>query len=571
MNPTRYLFFTGKGGVGKTSLAAAKALELAESGKKTLIISTDPASNLDEVFGVTLGSHPTAIPGVPHLSGANLDPEAAAAAYRERMVAPYRGKLPELVIQAMEEQFSGACTTEIAAFDEFVALIADPRNTAEFDHVVFDTAPTGHTLRLLSLPGAWADYLDTTTSESSCLGPLAGLKEKQGLYAAALAALCDTGLTTLVLVARPDDSSLREASRTAHELGDLGIRNVELIVNALLGDLSTEDPTALAMKREQEAALARIPENLQSVPRRAVPLLGRNLVGLPALRALGRADLVAPTALAGIPEGNSFSLFVDDLAGAGRGVIMTMGKGGVGKTTVAAKIAQELADRGHTVQLTTTDPAGDIQSLVESRANLSVHRIDPAAEVAAYSKAALDRARLTMEPDAVALLEEDMRSPCTEEIAVFRAFAEAVAGGDDHFVVIDTAPTGHTILLMDATEAYHREIARTQSDAPDSVRQLLPRLRDGAFTKMVLVALPEPTPVHEAMRLQRDLERAGIHPAGWVVNRSLSLTGTVEPVLQAKAAAESGPMQEVLSLGLPVVVLPWEISAGVGAASAGFR
>jgi arsenite-transporting ATPase len=571
MNPTRYLFFTGKGGVGKTSLAAAKALELAESGKKTLIISTDPASNLDEVFGVTLGSHPTAIPGVPHLSGANLDPEAAAAAYRERMVAPYRGKLPELVIQAMEEQFSGACTTEIAAFDEFVALMADPRNTAEFDHVVFDTAPTGHTLRLLSLPGAWADYLDTTTSESSCLGPLAGLKEKQGLYAAALAALSETGLTTLVLVARPDDSSLREASRTAHELGDLGIRNVELIVNAVLGDLSTEDPTALAMKREQEAALARIPENLQCLPRRAVPLLGGNLVGLPALRALGRTDLAAPTALAGMPEGQSFSQFVDHLAAAGRGVIMTMGKGGVGKTTVAAKIAQELADRGHTVQLTTTDPAGDIQSLVESRANLSVHRIDPAAEVAAYSKAALDRARLTMEPDAVALLEEDMRSPCTEEIAVFRAFAEAVAGGDDHFVVIDTAPTGHTILLMDATEAYHREIARTQSDAPESVRQLLPRLRDGAFTKMVLVALPEPTPVHEAMRLQRDLERAGIHPAGWVVNRSLSLTGTVEPVLQAKAAAESGPVQEVLSLGLPVVVLPWEVSAGFGAASASVR
>ncbi|MCA0361981.1 MAG: arsenical pump-driving ATPase [Armatimonadetes bacterium] len=557
MSDTRYLFFTGKGGVGKTSLAAAKALELAEAGKSTLIISTDPASNLDEVFGVSLGSEPTSIPGAPGLSGANLDPEAAAAAYRERMVAPYRGKLPELVIRSMEEQFSGACTTEIAAFDEFVALMADPGLTEQFDHVVFDTAPTGHTLRLLSLPGAWADYLETTTSESSCLGPLAGLKEKQGLYAAALSALSDGDQTTLILVARPDDSSLREASRTASELGDLGIKNVQLIVNAVLGELETNDATAVSMKSSQAASLGRLPENLQGAPRREVPLLGGNMVGLDALRALRGKALSGVASAVEIPVGLSFSEFVDHLSRSGHGVIMTLGKGGVGKTTVAAKIAEELASRGHRVQLTTTDPAGDIQSLVEGQENLSVHRIDPAAEVAAYSEAALAKARETMEPDAVALLEEDMRSPCTEEIAVFRAFAEAVAGGGDHFVVIDTAPTGHTILLMDATEAYHREIARTQSDAPESVRQLLPRLRDPEFTKMVLVALPEPTPVHEAMRLQADLARAGISPAGWVINRSLALTGTTEPVLRAKAAAESGPVDEVRSLSLPTTVLPW--------------
>jgi len=557
MSDTRYLFFTGKGGVGKTSLAAAKALELAEAGKSTLIISTDPASNLDEVFGVSLGSEPTSIPGAPGLFGANLDPEAAAAAYRERMVAPYRGKLPELVIRSMEEQFSGACTTEIAAFDEFVALMADPGLTQQFDHVVFDTAPTGHTLRLLSLPGAWADYLETTTSESSCLGPLAGLKEKQGLYAAALSALSDGDQTTLILVARPDDSSLREASRTANELGDLGIKNVQLIVNAVLGELETNDATAVSMKSSQASSLGRLPENLRGAPRREVPLLGGNMVGVDALRALRGKTLSGVASPVEIPVGLSFSEFVDHLSRSGHGVIMTLGKGGVGKTTVAAKIAEELANWGHRVQLTTTDPAGDIQSLVEGKENLSVHRIDPASEVAAYSEAALAKARETMEPDAVALLEEDMRSPCTEEIAVFRAFAEAVAGGSDHFVVIDTAPTGHTILLMDATEAYHREIARTQSDAPESVRQLLPRLRDPEFTKMVLVALPEPTPVHEAMRLQADLARAGISPAGWVINRSLALTGTTEPVLRAKAAAESGPVDELRALSLPTTVLPW--------------
>lgn len=557
---TRHLFFTGKGGVGKTSLACAAAVFLAESGKRTLIVSTDPASNLDEVFGVRLGMNPTEIPGVAGLFGANLDPEAAAAAYREKVVRPYRGILPPAVIRNMEEQFSGACTTEIAAFDEFVRLMADPVATADFDAIVFDTAPTGHTLRLLSLPSAWTGYLNTTTAEASCLGPLAGLQDQRQLYESALQTLADPGATTVVLVARPEGASLKEAARTQGELAELGINNLRLMVNAVYRPGATDDPVATAFARVVEDGLATMPASLADLPKAEIPLMGGNVVGLPAVRQLltGTAPDVCLQTVLQHSDSMTFDTFLQALAKEGRGVILTMGKGGVGKTSVAVELARGLARLGHSVLLTTTDPAGNVSDLVgPTESGLQVTRIDPVMEVESYTRAALEKASASMDADALALLKEDLRSPCTEEIAVFRAFAETVAQGEDRFVVIDTAPTGHTILLMDATEAYHREVTRTQSDAPDAVRQLLPRLRDPEFTKVVLVALPEPTPVHEAMRLQDDLRRAGIEPFGWVINRSLAYAGVTEPLLAGKAAKESGPVQEVLEQGLPATIIPW--------------
>ena len=558
---TRHLFFTGKGGVGKTSLACATALSLAESGKRTLIVSTDPASNLDEVFATKLDSKPTFIAGVANLCGANLDPEAAASAYRERIVGPYRGKLPDAVIRNMEEQFSGACTTEIAAFDEFVRLMADPDATASFDHIVFDTAPTGHTLRLLSLPTAWSGYLNTTTAEASCLGPLAGLKDQRELYQSAFKRLADPNDTTVVLVARPERASLKEATRTQVELAALNIRNLRLVVNAVYAPGETDDPLATAFALVVKDGLDSMSLALRGLPQAHVPMFPGHVVGIAALRALllpSEESMPVSKPAAELLTGMSFRDFVDQLSTGGHGVVMTMGKGGVGKTTVAAQVALELAARGHKVLLTTTDPAGNILDLVgDFPDNLEIAKIDPLTEVANYTKAALDKAAGSMDADGLALLREDLKSPCTEEIAVFRAFADTVAQGEDRFVVIDTAPTGHTILLMDATEAYHREVARTQSDAPESVRELLPRLRDPDFTKVILVALPEPTPVHEAKRLQEDLKRAGIEPFGWVVNRSLARAGVTEPLLAGKASQEAGPVREVHALSRRVVVQPW--------------
>ena len=559
---TRFLFFTGKGGVGKTSLACATAVGLAQTGKRVLIVSTDPASNLDEVFGVRLGAEPAPIAEAPGLWGANLDPVEAAARYRERAVAPYRGILPEAALRSIEEQFSGACTVEIAAFDEFAALLGDPAATREFDHVVFDTAPTGHTLRLLSLPAAWTDFVDANTGGTSCLGPLAALQGQRQLYAAALEALREGARTTLVLVARPDQPSLREADRARGELEALGIHNLRLLVNGVLEAGDSTDPVAEAMVDRGASALAQMPPGLAALPRELIPLLSRNVVGLAAIRRLLEretdgipADNPANTS----PAITRFEELVSRLAEQRSGVVMTMGKGGVGKTTVAAAVARALAAKGRRVLLTTTDPAAHVADAVGAPLpNLEVQRIDPVAEVAAYRTEVMESAGAGLDAAGRAVLEEDLRSPCTEEIAVFRAFARTVDQAEDRIVVLDTAPTGHTLLLLDAAEAFHREVARTRATVPDSVRRLLPRLRDPHFTRILIVTLAEPTPVHEAGRLQDDLRRAGIEPYAWVINQSLLLSHPSDPVLRARAAAELPLFAEVAErAGSPPVALAW--------------
>lgn len=566
---TRYLFFTGKGGVGKTSLSCATGIALAEAGKRVLIVSTDPASNLDEVLAVNLTSTPVAIPDVPGLFALNIDPEAAAKAYRERMVAPYRGILPDAAILSMEEQFSGACTVEIAAFDEFSALIGTPEKTREFDHVIFDTAPTGHTLRLLSLPSAWNGFIESSTGGASCLGPLAGLDQQRHLYAATVAQLAAPKQTTVILVSRPETASLREAERTCSELKDLNISNQVLVINGLFQAKTPGDIIADAMTQRAQQALAAMPNNLDALPRFVTAFMPKGLVGIAALRALSKpeaaeADIsIPPMAMQELP---SLHKLIDDLEAGGVGVIMTMGKGGVGKTTVAAAIATSLALRGHKVLLSTTDPAAHVAAAIETPVpGLSVSRIDPEVEIERYRQDILAKAGTNLDASAKAMLEEDLRSPCTEEIAVFRAFANTVAAGKESFVVLDTAPTGHTILLLDAAEAYHREVLRVQGDIPEAVRQLLPRLRDPAFTRVIVTTLAEATPVHEAERLQQDLLRAGITPYAWVINQSLLASGTHDPQLAQRGHYEIPYIRKVAEqLSTKCALIPWLAEAPIG-------
>jgi arsenite-transporting ATPase len=562
------MFFTGKGGVGKTSLACATAVALADSGRRVLLVSTDPASNLDEVLGVTLSSRPTPVPGVPGLSALNINPDVAARDYRERVVGPYRSLLPASAVTRMEEQLSGACTVEIAAFDEFTTLLADARTSTDFDHVIFDTAPTGHTLRLLKLPAAWTGFIDTNTTGTSCLGPLAGLQGKVDVYRNSLTALGDGEATTVVLVTRADAPALAEAARTSGELATLGITNQRLIVNGVFTARDQHDRVACALEARGREALSQMPDALVRLPRTDVPLHPFALIGPDGLRRAmtGDPSPTAATRVQSFTHPAPLSTLIDDLEGAGRGVILTMGKGGVGKTTTAAAIAVELAARGHEVLLSTTDPAAHVAEAIGGAVpHLRVTRIDPVAETRAYSDEVMSAAAPTLDARGRELLEEDLRSPCTEEIAVFRAFAQAVAEGEDGFVILDTAPTGHTLLLLDAAEAYHREVSRTQGAVPESVRHVLPRLRDPEFTKVLLVTLPEATPVHEAAQLQEDLRRAGIEPFAWVVNQSFADASITDPVLREHGAREQPYLTEVREqLARRVAWVPWYPERPVG-------
>ena len=560
---TKYLFFTGKGGVGKTSTACAVAVNLADRGGKVLLISTDPASNLQDVFHRELDGKGVAIDGVPGLVVANLNPEEAAREYRESVVAPYRGKLPASVITNMEEQLSGSCTVEIAAFDQFSNFITNEETSKEYDYIIFDTAPTGHTLRMLQLPSAWSNFITDSTHGASCLGQLAGLGEKQSMYKAAVENLADGAKTTLLLVSRPEETPLLEVERSSRELKELGILNQLLIINGVL--MEATDVLSQNILAKQQKAMENRPAALKGLETYILPLRSYNILGLENIRAFFQQDDFSY----GERDGKSVDLpgmdvLIEDLYNTGKKVIFTMGKGGVGKTTAAATIALALAKRGKKVHLTSTDPAADLEHNISENKNMTLHKIDEKQELSRYRDEVLRKARETMHEADVAYIEEDLRSPCTQEIAVFRAFAEVVAQAEDAVVVIDTAPTGHTLLLLDATQSYHKEVQRTKGEIPPAVQQLLPRLRDAGQTEVVIVTLPEATPVFEASRLKDDLARAGIHNKWWIMNQCLSLADTKNPMLLARAAAEKEWLENVRQIsGGNFVSIPWLQDASV--------
>lgn len=545
-----FIFFTGKGGVGKTSLACATAVWLADQGKRTLLVSTDPASNVGQVFSQTIGHRITDISTVQNLAAMEVDPMVAAQAYRDRVLDPVRGLMPADVVSGIEEQLSGSCTTEIAAFDEFTGLLTNHELREKYDHIVFDTAPTGHTIRMLELPGAWSGYLEANPDAAANLGPLVGLEKQQHQYSDAVKALSDAALTRLVLVARAQVSTLKEVSHTHDELSAIGLQHQHLAINGVLPPFVGEnDPLAQSILAREGKALLAMPENLANLPRSQLFLKPFNLVGLETLRELfteSEASMSLPTTTLNTLDLPKLASLVDELSLTGKGLVMTMGKGGVGKTTVAASVAVSLAKRGHKVHLTTSDPAAHLSYTLDgSLPNLQVSRIDPKVETERYRRFVLENQGKGLDAEGLAVLEEDLRSPCTEEIAVFQAFSRIIKEADEHFVIMDTAPTGHTLLLLDATGAYHREMVRQMGQTHDYVMTPMMQLQDPEKTKVIIVTLAETTPVLEAENLQQDLRRAGIEPWAWVINSSLAAAKPSSPFLVTRASRELSLINDV--------------------------
>jgi len=573
-NPTPFMFFTGKGGVGKTSVSCSLAVSLADSGKRVLLVSTDPASNLDQVLDTQISGKPTPITDVRNLFAVNINPERAAQEYRKRVIDPYRGELPDSLITQMEEQLSGACTVEIAAFDEFTGFLVDESIISNFDHIVFDTAPTGHTLRLLNLPAAWSGFLDKNLRGATCLGPSSGLKQQHERYASTLKVLSDEKQTTLVLVSRADEIALAEAAVSGKELREQGIVNQHLVINGVFHATDENDEIAQAFQRRNEQALKSMPDSLAGLPRTQIDLQGHNIVGIDVLRGFFSSDDIqsnsskASTIMPLTNDLMPFAELIEDLSRSKKGLIMVMGKGGVGKTTVAAAVAQELALRGFPVHLSTTDPAAHLEQVMGSGVDgLEISRINPKQEVEAYTQYVLKTKGKDLDEEGLALLEEDLRSPCTEEIAVFRAFSRTVSKARSGFVVLDTAPTGHTLLLLDTTGAYHREVERGTSKSEASFITPLMRLQDPDFTRILITTLAETTPVAEAAKLEEDLGRAGIKPYAWVINQSLAATGTEDPLLVQRSQSEVKLINKVQREHTDkTVVIPWLAESPTGTA-----
>jgi arsenite-transporting ATPase len=595
---TNFLFFSGKGGVGKTSMACATAVRLADEGHRTLIVTTDPASNLADVFAQPIGHVITPIHGVPNLWAMEIDPDRATQEYIDRAMAPIREAFPAQIVPVMEEQMSGPCTAEVAAFDRFVDFLDQPPAgsvaPARFDTVLFDTAPTGHTIRLLELPAEWSRSIDVAAAGSgqTCLGPAAAIQDAGHKCKRALATMRDSRQTTFIFVLQPEEISIKETARAIAELGKLGIGTQRLLVNGLIPPDET-DPLFVARRAMQHDYLARI-DRAFMLPRQHMYLLAGEIVGVARLRevaALLDGQRPAPRPAARELAGGAAPVFARAeilsriLPTHGTRALFFTGKGGVGKTAVSCITAVWLARQGYKTLLLTTDPAahvGDVLGVpvtdrpapVPGVPGLWASKIDPKAASEAYKNRILDDARLRGRPAAsIRAMAEELDSPCTEEMAAFDKFIEYAAQDDWQVTVFDTAPTGHTLRLLALPVNWSKQIdikvyTSVDSTAADDIAKarfcrVIERLRDPKQSTFAYVMYPESTPVVEAYRAAEELRTAGIASGLAVANQVLPADAGTTPFSRARGAmqrrylAEIGERFPVPVLQIPL--LPYEI------------
>lgn len=599
---TQFLFFSGKGGVGKTSMACTTAVHHADAGRRTLIVTTDPASNLADVFQQPIGHAITPIAGVAGLFAMEIDGDRATEEYKDRALAPLRELFPPAMVAVMEEQMSGPCTAEVAAFDRFTDFLDVPGDAGgAFDVVVFDTAPTGHTLRLIELPVEWSRSIDAAEQGSgqTCIGPAAAIQDAKHKYERAVATMRDPAATTFTFVLQPEATSLKETRRAIDELGKLGITSQALIVNGVIPAEEAANPLFAARRVMQQGYLDQIARELP-LPARQMPLFAGEIKGVERLRAVAGllfgGDRSALAELATTPAGAvllAHSLVETDLAAilprllpnGGKRTIFFAGKGGVGKTVASCVTAVWLARQGLRTLLLTTDPAahlgdvlgvpvGDSVAPVAGVENLFATKIDPKAAGDAYKTRILDDARARgRSPEAVAVMQEELDSPCTEEIAAFDLFIDYAAQERWEVIVFDTAPTGHTLRMLELPMDWSKQLdvkvfASVDGAAADDVAKarfggVIALMRDPRQSTFAFVLYPEATPILEAARAADELATLGIKAGLVVANFVLPEAAGATPFGQARRAMQARYLTELPARFdapvLPIPMLPREV------------
>ena len=597
---TQFIFFSGKGGVGKTSMACAHAVRYADEGKRILIVTTDPASNLADVFEQEIGHHVTPIAGVPNLSAMEIDPDTATKEYIDRAMSPLRAAFPAQMVQVMEEQMSGPCTAEVAAFDRFTDFLDAPSNNGiTFDIVIFDTAPTGHTIRLLELPAEWSQSIDAASAGSgqTCLGPAAAIQDAKHKYERALSAMRKSAQTSFVFVLHPEAISIKETRRAIDELIKLDIKNYRLIINGIIPPEGTQNPLFAARAEMQLNYLDQI-EREFTFPKQRMILLANEIRGAQELRQVGKiffdgksslgANEAGNVQLQACPEqGRRDEVFASSLdlvrarvqPNGHRRTIFFAGKGGVGKTVASCITAVWLARQGHKTLLLTTDPAahlGDVLDTpvsdevtsVSGQPNLWAVKIDPKAAAETYKIRILDDARQRGRLEsAIKVMEEELNSPCTEEVAAFDKFIEYASQDEWDAVVFDTAPTGHTLRLLELPVDWSKQIdikvfASVDATAADDVAKgrfakVIEMMSDPEQSTFAFVMYPEATPILEAWRAAKELGTVGIHPGLVVANMVIPREQTTTPFVQSRRVMQEKYLKEIAKrFSVPLVQIP---------------